>query len=381
GEAYLPEGLAVTRWGGPMQQVEQFSSETAVASIGYGAGELAAGYKVEGRIHADAAGKKPEPAKAAGRTGSPGWFGDRTEKGAGPATKAAAMASPPSGKPGRTPEEKAKVAGTKMGKAEGKGKEGGGPDDYAATLAKNYWRTGQEYYQQGNYESAEKALRKVTELSSGSQYATNAGRLLSNLDVVRGQAKLSGAQEKAAGKGVQQEAAQQRQDLSRQQYEVLAKGFEALKAGDRSSAQYQFQAAQGYNAKLLEQGETAKEQDALLAEARKEMQATAAAEQTKARELIDQAKKLEPSPTPASPATPSRLANWSSSSRSPPPGTPRPSRTLAWQASRAASPKTVATPASRPTRAAGAASRGSIRTRSIPTPLRRVPRKAGGSRR
>ncbi|MCY2931250.1 MAG: hypothetical protein NTV86_17530 [Planctomycetota bacterium] len=317
GEAYLPEGLTVRRWAGPMQQVAQFSSETAVASIGYGAGELAAGYKAEGRIHAETVnGKKPAPAKAAKeRSGRP---------------SVVTIEETPKGKPtsgaGRTPE----VVGKGEGKGKGPGKDeqtetgktkdrtfgnlggftklpalelqdvaSGKPkapdrtDGYAAALGKNYWRTGQGYYQQGNYESAEKALRKVTELAPGSQDAENASRLLSNIDVVRGQAKLTGAQEKAAGKGVQQEAAQQRQDLSRQQYEVLAKGFEALKAGDRSKAQLQFQAAQAYNPKLLEQGETAKEQDALLAQARREMQATAAAEQAKARELIGQAKQLE----------------------------------------------------------------------------------------
>ena len=45
----------------------------------------------------------------------------------------------------------------------------------------------------------------------------------------------------------QMQHAQQRQDLSRTQYGVLTKGFEALKAGDRSSAQMHFQAAEAYN--------------------------------------------------------------------------------------------------------------------------------------
>ncbi len=135
GEVYLPEGLAISRWAGPMRQVEQFSSETAVASLGYGAGELAAGYKAEGRIHAEAAGKKPEPAKATGRTATPGWFEDRTDKpwggeklvmGVGsPARKPAAVqATPPSGKPGSGPTAKADAAGLGKGEGEGKGKIG-----------------------------------------------------------------------------------------------------------------------------------------------------------------------------------------------------------------------------------------------------------------
>ena len=43
-EAYLPPGLNVEKWSGPLKPVEKYSSETAVAELGYGRGEAAEGY-------------------------------------------------------------------------------------------------------------------------------------------------------------------------------------------------------------------------------------------------------------------------------------------------------------------------------------------------
>ena len=49
-DLFIPPGMDVRQWSGPMRSVERLSSETAIASLSYGAGELAEGYREEKRI-------------------------------------------------------------------------------------------------------------------------------------------------------------------------------------------------------------------------------------------------------------------------------------------------------------------------------------------
>jgi autotransporter-associated beta strand protein len=427
-DLYAPEGMAVSQWSGPMRSVERLSSETAIASLGYGAGELAEGYREEKRIKIAAApaakpkpAPKPEPARGMGvppmsPTGVPPVRSTailavpaRPEQGRdGPATRGQdaratgnadlytrletpvsipdggtlvlggqhstgeaerEMGAPilskvpilsrqfdnrakvvdertlspdkiiaprPTTQPGHGMTEYVVGGGVSRGVVGGvvvtsgtvlsppqpatvlpppkllpAGPGRGGVSDGASNLdttvtvpsgggtltlnggntytgaaaitggtlmlggqsllAKNYYSAGKEYYEKGRYEQAAESLGNAARMAPGSVEASNAKRLLANIDVVQGKAKAASQQEKALGRQVQTEIAGQNVKLEQQQQELIEQAGVALKSGKLGEAQAAYKAAEGLGGQLLAQGAGKGEQDARLRQSRQEL--------------------------------------------------------------------------------------------------------------
>ena len=290
-DLYAPAGMKVRQWGGPMRKVEQFSSETAVASLSYGSAELAEGYRQEDRVKTV---KAPKPTPALIKTGPaepppapttparPGF--DVTGAVTLPTTQPArARPQPvasdeprqnvllvpdtPPGQPAPARVVQQQTIATTVEVPEGGTLLVGGQ----SLLAQNYFRAGKAYYDKGDYANAAESLSNVRRMAPGSIEATNAGRLLANIDVVHGEAKAASREEKALGKKVQAEIGGQNLVLEQRQTKLLEQAGEALKSKDLAQAQASYEAAEGLGLKLLAQGASKGEQTVRMSQARKQL--------------------------------------------------------------------------------------------------------------
>jgi len=233
-ELYAPKGMDVRRWSGPMRNVEQYSSETAIAHLGYGRSELAEGYKTEKRDLPTIARMPATPTqRPAASTPAPG-------------PKAA-----PAMKPKRQPRPKAKPEPTIQRDSKALDRTDSG---WTYDLGKNYFRAGRDFYEQGELDKARESLAKALKLAPKSPEAVNAKRLLSNIDLARGRRMLSTSGEKAAGLEVKRELAEANVSLLRSQRRYAEAGQAAAAEGRFKDAITQLDAAEAVTERLLRQG-------------------------------------------------------------------------------------------------------------------------------
>ncbi|HUS47227.1 MAG TPA: hypothetical protein VM098_03850 [Phycisphaerae bacterium] len=234
-EAYMPRGMEAVKTSGPLRRVEQYSSDTAAASLTYGSSQLAEGYERGRRF--GVAGGREQPVDP----GAPGL------------EKTAAM-------------------------------------NY--TLMRNYYRAGHDYYQQNKYAEAEQALKKAVELDPKSTEAENARRLLGNIKLARGTLALQSREEKAAGTKVRKEIEAGNVALAQHQKQTIEKYHEALREGKTQEATVQYQAAQALGKQLVAKGAREQEQQALLRDISESMKEVTQTQQSKARELLKDVDRL-----------------------------------------------------------------------------------------
>ena len=300
-EAYVPDGMRVGRWTGPLRKVEQYSSETAKADLGYGHGIAVEGYKGMARPTAapeppppeekpkpEPAPKpkpKPEPKEKPTEEGEPsprrrglgilGWFGARRGT-----KRAAAETAPIEDMP--VPVTKAPVAMPKSTF-----------EVSPSLLTRNYYRAGKDSYDKNEFANAAKNFEKVLELSPKSNEALNASRLLANIRLTEGKLELKSRAEKAAGAQFQRRQEQVSVKEEQQQVKFLEKGLKAAREGRLSEARAQLQAAGSLGRKLLEQGAGQREQHARLGVIQEKLAEVRKKEAGQAEVLHKEVEKLE----------------------------------------------------------------------------------------
>ncbi|HUT59487.1 MAG TPA: secretin N-terminal domain-containing protein [Phycisphaerae bacterium] len=240
-EAYVPDGMKINRWSGPMKPVERFTSETATASLDYGYSELAEGYTR--RIAA------PQAAPLLSRI--PVIDRSFTNRGKVRDEQTQPAPAPSSAK------------FTNRGKFT--------EDQAAMLLARNYWRAGRDFYDKGEYANAGASLEKVVELAPDSAEAANARRLLANRELLEGRLALKGKAAKAAAQEIQREAAEQTRGLAADQDRLVQEGLAAARAGRAAEARAKLQAAQSLTPTLLAQGSSRMEVEARTREGEAEL--------------------------------------------------------------------------------------------------------------
>ena len=262
-EFYVPDGMRVRRWSGPMRRVEQYSSETAVATLSYGRGELAEGYEERDR---PMVGARPERAPA--RPGAP---------------EPVAAAVPPATRPSvrQTARWQVYAGGTKL------------TSSGLALLGRNYFRAGRDYYERGNYAEALRALQNAVELSPKGPEAANARRLISNIRMVQGKLAMKSREEKAVGRQVQKELSALNVELEQQQRTAIEKGLQAVRAGRLGEAKAQFTAAESLGQQLVARGADEKRQTAVLRGALEQLDRLRTLERAQVEELRERYKSLK----------------------------------------------------------------------------------------
>lgn len=201
-EAYVPSGMDVKHWGGLFKPVEQYSSQTAVATMSYGQGQLAQRYREQDRV-------KPKDGRA-----------------------------PLVGKNGR----------------DGRRPKGGMSSGTKYLLARNYFRSGRAYYEQNDYANARKSLEKVVENAPDSTEAAASRKLLSNIDLAQGKLDLKSKAERVAGTQIRREIAARNLELEARQNKMIEEGLEAARQGSLQEARVKLQTAEALSKQLLIQG-------------------------------------------------------------------------------------------------------------------------------
>ena len=242
-ELYAPDGMAVRKWSGPMRSVEQYSSETAIAHLGYGRGELAEGYEPRHR--------------------------DLPVLNKVPIIEAA--------KPTTAPAGRITLHG----------------GDASAILGRNYFRAGAEFYQRSDYNNARESLQKVLELSPKSTEAANAKRLLANIKLLRGELALDTRAQRAAGRTVRHELHEANVELLRRQRQYVTAGEALARAGKDEEARTQLQAAEATTRQLAARGVKVGRTSNALIRLQMQMQATDAREQVRTQRLRERVEKLK----------------------------------------------------------------------------------------
>ncbi len=244
-EASVPEGMRVRKWTGPLAKVDRYSNETATASLDYGLGMAAEGYKPKERpipsvelvvdeSRPEAEGEKkppPRPAKSPERpTSRSGLLGilRHREK-----TTPATADIPLSPEPQPQPNELEDTVGDITAEAADK------PQSSLSNkllLGRNYWRAGKELYERGDYANAAKSLEQAIALNPKSQDAFNASKLLGNIRLVQpgqagGQPQFKSQTEKAAAIQVTKQIKAGLKSLEQQQQDFVEKGLRAAQEG------------------------------------------------------------------------------------------------------------------------------------------------------
>jgi len=286
-EVRVPDDLHVRQWSGPLRHVRRYSSETAVASLTYGRGEMAEGYTDKDRptTALRAASEDDERSKPADTS---------TQTSPTAAEKAPPVAATPKAiPPDDLPE--APVPTTRPAVPQQTLPiQLPGADLAQGLLARNYYRAGRDFYEQGRYNEAVSSLTKAVELAPrGSPEAPNAERLLANILVVRGKAEKGGRAEKALGRQVKQETSRLNVELEARQRRLLEEGEQAVRGGHLSDAQTQFEAAEALGKQLVEQGADKSEQTVRLREARKYLSRFRKQQAEQAAELREKYKALK----------------------------------------------------------------------------------------
>lgn len=288
-EAYMPWELELERWSGPMANVQRYSSETALAQLAYGSGELAEGYNEKSRPRVALAGPAA-PVASPNKKGS-SLLGAIFE----PMFAQRSMAIPMAAHAPVRPDAPSPTAGEAAKPAS---QPSGGPEDLdpaaRAQFARNYARAGQEAYDNNDYNGARASLERVKQLAPNTPEADNAERLLANIRLAQGQGILEGKSQKIAGKLVQKEMQSANTALRQQQQKLLGEGLEAARQGKDKLAQTQLRVANDLSRKLVQQGEDTKEQQALLRQSQDELKRLGekqVAENERLREDLSQAEK------------------------------------------------------------------------------------------
>ncbi|MGB2823670.1 MAG: secretin N-terminal domain-containing protein, partial [Phycisphaerae bacterium] len=286
-EMHVPRDMAVGQWAGPMQHVERYSSETAVASLTYGRAELAEGYRPEDRPTVTTA---PEGEREPGRKQEPR-----------PAPVAATK--PPEPKPQRptagpdrlpgpaTMPAAPEVPATKVTVPEGGTLVVGGQ----VMLSRNYYRAGRDYYERGDYDKAAVSLENTLRMAPNTAEAANAARLLANIKAVRGKLAAKSREEKALTRQVKSEISGLNVKLEQQQRELIEQAGEAVRRGQRGQAAAGYQAAVSLGEQLIARGADEKEQAVRLRGAKEELDRLQEHEQTRATQLRERYKTLKTS--------------------------------------------------------------------------------------
>ncbi|MDP6637472.1 MAG: hypothetical protein QGG42_21445 [Phycisphaerae bacterium] len=249
-QANMPDGMSRVKFSGVMQPVEQYSSETALASMTYGSATALDPERK--RIGLPQTEKKPPPKKGDGGGGGVlSWLLGSKD------------AVPEDRPPAVTTSVTAPSGGTILA--------GGQISSSSGSLARNYWRAGKDLYDKGKYAEADKALNKVIEMSRNSPDASNAKRLLSNIKLLQGKLKVQSRAEKAAAVTVKQQFTADNVDELQRQSELVEEGIHAVRRKDTKRAQALFQAAEALGKKLVAKGENVVEQEARLRIAKQQL--------------------------------------------------------------------------------------------------------------
>ena len=288
-EAYVPDDMHVSKWRGPLRRVEQYSSETATATLGYGRGLAAEGYKpMEKPVTADKPPppeKKPKPEEEPPKPTTPSekrlgsvvtrWFGKGKDT-SKPAKPVGAPTAPAAKSPVPQPAEPTPEPPVSLTS----------PGDSSLRLARNYWRAGKDFYEQNDYDNAVVNLENAIKLNPKSNEADNASRLLSNIRMAQGQLKLRSRAEKIAGAQVGKAQATARFEQEEQQRVLIEQGLQLSRLGRHDDAKAKLEAATSLSGVLLRQGATAQDQEARLRTVREELGKLQERETTEARELL-----------------------------------------------------------------------------------------------
>lgn len=255
-EAYVPEGMEVPEWGGPLRAVERYSNETATATMSYGLGMAAEGYRPATRPAPETPEGEPKPAEKPRRDwGVVRWFRERPFSivVGGMAADAPAAAAPPPVQPAvpQTWEDT-----------------GGG----TVQLGRNYYRAGKSFYDKQDYANAAESLEKVLKFNPKSPEAFNAAKLLANIRTVvknqeGGQAGAQSGAAKAARIQVTHEVQTRLAKLERRQEKLLERGLYAAAEGRKDEASKTLEAARSLGEQLIAQGANKAEQLARLRKA------------------------------------------------------------------------------------------------------------------
>jgi len=286
----MPEGMSRVKYTGVMTPVEQYSSQTALASMTYGS---AIALDPERKRLGLPEAKTPplvQGKSGGGGGGVLGWLLGSGRSSDGDAVAAVDARVPDEGKSKRPAAASSTTSPT--GGTTSLGKRG---SSSAGSLARNYWRSGKEWYDKGRYEQADKALAKVIEISPNSPDAPNARRLLANIRLLRGKLKVKSRAEKAAAVAVKQQISADNADDLTRQTELIEEGQQAAKKGDAKRAQQMFQAAQVLGDKLVAKGENEVEQRARLRQARQQLEKVRETSSRTLHKGIRQIKKLRQS--------------------------------------------------------------------------------------
>ena len=251
-QANMPGGMSRASFSGVMSPVEQYSSQTALASMTYGSA-TAVDPKMK-RLGRPETEKEPPPDKGGG--GGGGFFGWGFFGGSKSASAENRMLG--LGTTVTVPEGGTILIGGQIGSSSG-------------SLYRNYWRAGQESYKQGKYDEADKALSKVIDMAPDSPDAPNAKRLLANIKLLKGKLKVKSRSEKAAAVAVKQQFSAANTIQLEQQGQLIEGGQIAIRKGDTKRAQQMFQAAEALGKKLVAKGENVVEQRARLREVRQQL--------------------------------------------------------------------------------------------------------------
>ena len=276
--AHVPDEMKVRRWSGPMINVNQYSSETAIAHLGYGSGELAEGHTAEKRI------KTPvRPPIVRVTAGPPA--ADQVRQ-LPPGTTSPIWASVGAGERPRATSRPAGGSGlsqlpniTKQAPALG--------NLFQGSLGRNYWRAGRDLYERGEYGGARVALNKAMKLAPGTAEADNAKRLLGNIDLAQGKLALKSKAEKVAGAKVRYGQKAMTGEVVRRQEKLLEGAKQSARAGKYSQARSQIIAAEALSRKLIEQGADSKELSSRMKTLESTSQVLIAAEKGQVRRYYD----------------------------------------------------------------------------------------------
>ena len=267
-EAWLPTEMEPRRWTGPMRRVERYSSETATASLEYGSATLAEGYEEA---------KRPTVARAAVEEAA-----DALRPTTGEEVVYTVAGRAGAGEPAK-PEEEAKPhqafvadlepvvseSGVTFAPAQPQAAPeapvpedrpttvqppGGVPTAAHRSLARNYFRAGRDFYEQGDFDNAATSFENALKLAPGSVEATNASRLLGNIRSQRGEAVAQGKAEKAAAAQVAREVTGANVAVIQEQKKLVEQAEVILRHGDQVKGVAKLKAAEALGEKLLKQG-------------------------------------------------------------------------------------------------------------------------------
>jgi hypothetical protein len=140
-------------------------------------------------------------------------------------------------------------------------------------LGRNYWFAGKDQYERGDLVGARASLERVRELAPGSSEADRASKLLSNVQLARGEMELESQAQRVAGGEVLQKLQLGRQSTLARQQQRLSKGFRAAREGRNQEAAEAFQAAEALSDELVRRGAGDKEQQGAMRTARRELAA------------------------------------------------------------------------------------------------------------